>query len=500
MEAAQSSAHVSDITCAKLEETISDHEIYLCHPASKEEQQELADGFYYCKKLLIEANCITDTVSAKISKRSVLIGKELFNRFVDMYGSMFFTEEEVLEIAENTEEKKRKITELSSDSDEEEQKLEKIPFGMKIKAVQLAELHPEWSIKSLRSKSTRLLKDRSQLARWKIDIEKGGTRYDKLRAINNNVYDRFVEARDQRGLVTTQMLKQWAMTVAFQFLDGNFEFNASNHWVANFKKKYNISQRRVTKYVSKKERSTFEELSDIAAKYQQQTSNIITNFDPDYVINTDQTGCEYKISSNRTLTHKDEKMTEIAVQQLNKLTHSYTAQYALTLSGKLLPKVFICLQEVTGKFGPRVQKEVDEWMTKYTNVYVTSTKSGKLQSNTYEEVLDNIIQPYVKTEPFLYIIDSWGGQTSSILHQLKFTDEDGLPTCTLSIIPPKCTPFCQPCDVYFYRQVKNYIRRIQNAPYLLKHNKEITSREDMIKIHSLIHHQLQAPLYEKMLR
>jgi len=33
------------------------------------------------------------------------------------------------------------------------------------------------------------------------------------------------------------MLKQWAMTAAFQFLDGNFEFNASNHWVANFKKK-----------------------------------------------------------------------------------------------------------------------------------------------------------------------------------------------------------------------------------------------------------------------
>jgi len=113
----------------------------------------------------------------------------------------------------------------------------------------------------------------------------------------------------------------------------------------------------------------------------------------------------------------------------------------MTLSGKLLPKVFIGLQEVTGKFGPRVQKEVDEWMTKYTNVCVTSTKSGKLQSNTYAEVLDNIIQPYVKTEPFLYIIDSWDGQTSSILHQLKFTDEDGLLTCTLSIIPPNVHHF-----------------------------------------------------------
>lgn len=125
------------------------------------------------------------------------------------------------------------------------------------------------------------------------------------------------------------------------------------------------------------------------------------------------------------------------------------------------------------------------------------TKSGKLHKSTYEEFLDNIIQPYVKTKPFLYIIDSWSGQTSSVLRQMKFKDEGGLPTCTLSIIPPKCTPFCQPCDVYFYRQVKNYIRHIQNAPYLLQHNKEFTSREDMIRIHSLIHYQLQGPLYEK---
>lgn len=27
--------------------------------------------------------------------------------------------------------------------------------------------------------------------------------------------------------------------------------------------------------------------------------------------------------------------------------------------------------------------------------------------------------------------------------------------CTLKIIPPKCTPLCQPCDVYFYKRVRN---------------------------------------------
>jgi hypothetical protein len=33
----------------------------------------------------------------------------------------------------------------------------------------------------------------------------------------------------------------------------------------------------------------------------------------------------------------------------------------------------------------------------------------------------------------------------------------------------------------------------------LKEQQEIASREDVIKIHSLTHHQLSAPLFEKMI-
>ncbi|CAK9805826.1 hypothetical protein ANTPLA_LOCUS4678 [Anthophora plagiata] len=60
--------------------------------------------------------------------------------------------------------------------------------------------------------------------------------------------------------------------------------------------------------------------------------------------------------------------------------------------------------------------------------------------------------PYVGEDPFLYILDSWGGQTKQELYDKKFKDSNDLPTCTLKVIPPKCTPICQPCDVYFHRQ------------------------------------------------
>ena len=66
------------------------------------------------------------------------------------------------------------------------------------------------------------------------------------------------------------------------------------------------------------------------------------------------------------------------------------------------------------------------------------------------------------------------------MHDELFEDSYGEATCTLKIIPPKCTPLCQPCDVYFYRQVKNFLKRLQNAPALLKEQREIASREDAV--------------------
>jgi hypothetical protein len=92
---------------------------------------------------------------------------------------------------------------------------------------------------------------------------------------------------------------------------------------------------------------------------------------------------------------------------------------------------------------------------------------------------------------FLLILDSWGGQINPALYDEKFVDENDVPTCSLKIIPPKCTPLCQPCAVYFYRQVKNYIAKYQNCPVIIATNRELSSREDCIKIHALIHNQLQ---------
>ncbi len=71
------------------------------------------------------------------------------------------------------------------------------------------------------------------------------------------------------------------------------------------------------------------------------------------------------------------RYVEEIVQSISATTHSYTIQPLISKSGKLLPPLFIVLQESTEKFGPRVQKE----LFSAPNIYVTASKSSKLSKD-----------------------------------------------------------------------------------------------------------------------
>nr|XP_012150444.1 PREDICTED: uncharacterized protein LOC105663774 [Megachile rotundata] len=174
----------------------------------------------------------------------------------------------------------------------------------------------------------------------------------------------------------------------------------------------------------------------------------------------------------------------------------------MSISGKLLPHAFLCMQEPTGKFGPTVQKEVEKSKEGYKNVIVTSSKSGKLTNELYKSFLKSVIQPYVEDKKFLLIIDSCGGQTNMQMYDDLFTTDEGDCTYTVKVVLPKCMPLIQSCDVYFYRQVKNFLKKIQNCCHLLvmEFEREISTREDDIKLHSLIHNQLYASIFVLMLK
>jgi len=98
----------------------------------------------------------------------------------------------------------------------------------------------------------------------------------------------------------------------------------------------------------------------------------------------------------------------------------------------------------------------------------------------------------------IYTLDHWSGQTDSELYQGLKDD------IQIEFVPEKTTSTCQPLDVYFNRQMKYLTRKIYNyamvhGNYLGKSEK-LTDRNSIIKIQSLVHFTLSAPVFRDMIR
>lgn len=337
-----------------------------------------------------------------------------------------------------------------------------------------------------------------QLNQWVELVKKEGSLNHKAMELDKVLMAKFNLARESLKPVTYHDLRLWAVQMAKDI--GMNNFTASRSWIDRFKHKHGIRQRKTSRFISLKEVHSREKIEESAALFKIQLSAITNLFNPKYVINTDQTGCEFQIMTNRTYSHQGEKSTLVSTKNPSKISHSYTAQYTVTLDGTLLQRVFLCMQETNDKFGPLVQAKVDSLVEEFGNVFVTCSKSGKLNKSLYRNYLTEILVPYVKDEEFLLVIDSWTGQKNLEMYDEIFTDANQLPTCTVKVIPGKCTGQCQPLDVYFYRQVKVFIKRFQNNTVLYENDREINSREDCIKIHSLIVHQLSSHIFRDMIK
>jgi len=100
---------------------------------------------------------------------------------------------------------------------------------------------------------------------------------------------------------------------------------------------------------------------------------------------------------------------------------------------------------------------------------------------------------------FSTIRDGARGQANSRLYDEVCVKNDGKTTCNLKLIRPKYTPLRQPCDFYFDRQFENIMKYLRNCIHFLHEGQEILTREDAIKVHSLLHHQLYTPIFGDML-
>ena len=128
---------------------------------------------------------------------------------------------------------------------------------------------------------------------------------------------------------------------------------------------------------------------------------------------------------------------------------------------------------------------MDELSERLENVYLTASKSRKLTTGLVGTYTSVVLRPYIESKPFLLILDSWSGQSQSHLFD-KFKNESGDSTCTIKYIPPGCTAYCQPLDTYLHRQIKDLLKKFYNSTYLLQEGRQINTRNDAVKLYSLI--------------
>ncbi len=170
------------------------------------------------------------------------------------------------------------------------------------------------------------------------------------------------------------------------------KFTSSHSYVAQFKRRNRIKSRKYTKLVSKVYEIDVENILSNAIKFVADSKPLMSYFNDDFTINTDQSGFHYEVYCSHTLSSVGDKQTLLYVESIPATTHSYTIQYAYTKSGKFLPKIFLCLQELNGNFGSRVNEETEFLRNLCPNVVIKCSKSGKMDKILVKQFNEEVLK------------------------------------------------------------------------------------------------------------
>ena len=331
------------------------------------------------------------------------------------------------------------------------------------------------------------VKDKGYISRFRKYIETQGTKRQKLNQIDSFVYKSFHNSRQQLLSVHDVDLKRWGLKKAAEL--GDTSFLAGDRWLYEFKKRHHVVSRKISKLVTKRDVLNKDDINQSAEDFVHNAKKVILNYHPDYVLNTDQSGLQLEMFSNRTLSHEGEKLTPATVRSINNTTHSYTVQPIITMSGKLIRPLFLCLKENSGRLSESIKKTLFQ----ANNIVLTCSKSGKLTGSLVKYWRDNVLKPLVGQKKSLLLSDCWGAQGAIEIYN-KLANVKRLE------IPKRTTSMIQPLDVYFNRQYKVIARKLYD--YVRLHNMDINlaERNNIIKMNSLIHNQLSSKAFYRMIQ
>ena len=118
----------------------------------------------------------------------------------------------------------------------------------------------------------------------------------------------------------------------------------------------NISSHKITKVISSKSEIDNDKVMEQGCNFVEYATKKLVNFDRSIIVNSDQSGFNYELHSNRHYTRKRYRVC--SVNSLNAVSHSYTIQPTLNSNGNFIGKCLLVLQEPNGNFAVNVKKSV----------------------------------------------------------------------------------------------------------------------------------------------
>lgn len=333
----------------------------------------------------------------------------------------------------------------------------------------------------------RNVKNRKYIERFRKYLENGGTKHQKLDEIDHYTYEKFEKARSEFLFVHDVDLKRWALQKAREIDDETFK--AGDHWILEFKKRHELCSRKVTKLVTQREVLDSDTITDSANSFVTEIKKILSRYREINVLKTDQSGVQIEMVGNRTLSFKGEKSTFGKVRSLFNTSHSYTVQFLISLTGQPVGPCFLCLKEKKGRMSDNIKKNLFQ----AANVTVTCSESGKMSSSLVQYWVEKVLQPVVRNQKVLLVLDVWGGQTNQQFYaKMKYL--------RIEIIPKKTTSMIQPLDITFNRQYKHIVRTIFDHVRLQNIDCNLSERNNIIKLTSLSYNQLCSKKFSMMNR
>lgn len=391
-------------------------------------------------------------------------------------------------------------------------------------------------------------------------VEEGGSHSMKREKINNYTRQRVDELLAQNLPVKRYMIRAFGRRAAA--LNDAPWFKGSSSWIKDFRKKNRLSTRKVTKKISRPRIENQPQVEENILTFLNNYTRLSRFFRRRSIWNIDQSGIEYEQSNERTIARTGSRDVYLRVDSLGKTTHSFTAQPILTRDGRLIGPLGLCMQEPAGQFGDQVRPRIERLERIFRNVKIYASSSGKMSSALMSRWMRDVMAPTIQRQmwngeddspsvefqpetedeesipqvenvvrdacgtdswinrltdgitadncedeanfvathachrPYILLLaDAWSGQSSN-----RIKVETRLHGARPLTIPPHTTDLLQPLDVGFFRQLKIFIRRITEEALVQNRIGEITSREGIINLMSIIYNQLQSPAYYDLWR